>query len=162
MYDSKGKHIQINSYSIRQVKKNPTKYIVRQSSSCDNSLGVVEFQFPNKFGIHLHDSPHQELFDRGIRALSRGCVRVQKAKELAELLLRYDGSESKIPVMQKAIGDYQKRNFKLKNPVPIKITYLTCTIQDGLPVFYKDIYHLDDALETQLYGINNIGSSDSL
>lgn len=162
IYDIKGKHIAINSYRIRQINSNPAHYFARQSNACDNSLGALVFQFSNKFNIYLHDSPNQALFERDLRALSHGCIRVQQAERLAELLLKYDGSESKIPLMQKSVNAYQKRNFILRNPVPVKITYLTCEIQEGLPVFYKDIYHLDETLENQLYGMSEPSLADNL
>lgn len=162
IYDKNGKYVHINSISIKQIKNNPLAYTARKSAACDNFLSSVAFRFANKFDIYLHDSPNQELFERSIRALSHGCIRVQRAKDLAALLLRFDGSESKIPLMQKALNTYQKQNFILKNPVPIKITYLTCVIQDGLPLFYKDIYHLDDALEKKLYGVKTMDSPGNL
>jgi len=162
IYDRNGKHVAINSYKIRQINNNPAQYFARQSSACDNSLGALVFKFSNKFGIYLHDSPNQALFDRSQRALSSGCIRVQQAEKLAELLLKYDGSEGKIPLVQRSVNTYQKRNFTLRMPVPVIITYLTCEIQDGLPVFYKDIYRLDETMENQLYGVSSNRIADNL
>lgn len=162
VYDKKGKYIEINSYRIRQIKNNPSQYFARQSEACDNSLGNLIFQFHNRYGVYLHDSPTQGLFDRDLRAISHRCIRIQQAGELAELLLKYDGSGTQVPLLQRCINNYQRRNFMLKNPIPIRVTYLTCKMNEGLPVFYKDIYHLDESLENQLYGIGNTRIADNL
>jgi murein L,D-transpeptidase YcbB/YkuD len=105
------------------------------------------FRFENSYGIYLHDTSQKQLFNKDDRALSHGCIRVENAKELAVLLLKDDGSGSKIPVLESAMSEYKRKDFVLKQPVPIIITYLTCLIIDGKPVLYKDIYHLDDSLE---------------
>jgi len=140
---------------IKDIKRNPSLYSLRQSSGCDNALGQVVFRFPNKFDVYLHDSPDQKLFDRHIRSLSHGCIRVQKAVTLAELLLKYDGASDQIPLMHQDVKRYLRSDFRLKNPVPIKVTYLTCSIENGQVVRYKDIYHLDRKLESSLYNITD-------
>jgi murein L,D-transpeptidase YcbB/YkuD len=53
--------------------------------------------------------------------------------------------------MQKAVRDYKTQNFVLKTPVPIKVTYLTCEVKEGVLITYKDIYDLDKSLEMALY-----------
>ncbi|MCJ7935914.1 MAG: hypothetical protein MUW56_20370 [Chryseobacterium sp.] len=87
------------------------------------------------------------MFNNNERALSHGCVRVENARELASVLLKYDEAESDIPVLENAMADYKRKDFVLKQPVSILITYLTCLIRDGKPVLYKDIYHFDESLE---------------
>jgi murein L,D-transpeptidase YcbB/YkuD len=47
------------------------------------------------------------------------------------------------------MAEYERKDFVLKQPVPIIITYLTCLIKDGKPVLYKDIYYFDDSLENK-------------
>ena len=43
--------------------------------------------FPNPYLVYLHDTPSKSLFDQDERTFSSGCIRVQKAFELAELVL---------------------------------------------------------------------------
>ena len=52
-----------------------------------NPLGRMRFATPNRFDVYLHDTPLPELFQRDDRALSHGCVRVERARELAALVL---------------------------------------------------------------------------
>jgi murein L,D-transpeptidase YcbB/YkuD len=63
-------------------------YIIRQSTGCDNSLGIVKLNFSNPFGVYLHDTPGKTLFSYNKRYFSHGCMRVEKAIELAHLILR--------------------------------------------------------------------------
>lgn len=63
---------------------------VRQKPGNKNSLGLVKFMFPNSNNIYLHDSPAKSLFNKENRAFSHGCVRVQKARDLAVAILEDD------------------------------------------------------------------------
>lgn len=150
VYNKQGNEVEITPSKLKEIRQNPHRYSVRQSSGCDNALGAVVFRFENSYGVYLHDTSQKQLFNKGERALSHGCIRVENAKELASLLLKYDHSEHKIPILENAMADYQRKDFVLKEPVPIIITYLTCLIKDGKPVLYKDIYHFDDSLENKI------------
>ncbi|REC79278.1 L,D-transpeptidase [Chryseobacterium elymi] len=149
VYDKQGNKVEITSSKLKEIRQNPYKYSVRQSSGCDNALGAVVFRFENSYGVYLHDTSQKQLFNKDERAFSHGCIRVENAKELASLLLKNDGSGNKIPILENAMAGYQRKDFVLKQPVPIIITYLTCLIKDGKPVLYKDIYHFDDSLENK-------------
>ncbi|AZA51801.1 L,D-transpeptidase family protein [Chryseobacterium sp. G0201] len=149
VYNKQGNEVEITSSKLKEIRQNPHRYSVRQSSGCDNALGAVVFRFDNSYGVYLHDTSQKQLFKKDDRALSHGCIRVENAKELASLILKYDHSEHKIPVLENAMAEYQRKDFVLKQPVPIIITYLTCLIKDGKPVLYKDIYHFDDSLENK-------------
>ncbi len=46
---------------------------------------------PSSDAIYLHDTPNHNLFQKDVRALSSGCVRVNKASELANMLLQDAG-----------------------------------------------------------------------
>ena len=48
-----------------------------------NALGRYKFHFANNFNVYLHDTPDKALFDRADRALSSGCVRVERVDALA-------------------------------------------------------------------------------
>lgn len=155
LYNRNGEYVPVNSLVIKDIKRNPSLYQLRQSSGCDNALGQVVFRFPNQFDVYLHDSPEQKLFDRRIRSLSHGCIRVQKAVTLAELLLKYDGASDQIPLMHRNVKRYLRSDFRLRKPVPIRVTYLTCSIEEGQLVRYKDIYQLDRKLEASLYNLTD-------
>jgi hypothetical protein len=60
---------------------------VIQRGGKGNSLGRIVFRFANNFSVYLHDTNSRWAFDNDMRALSHGCVRVQKPFELACFLL---------------------------------------------------------------------------
>ncbi|MBP2614924.1 L,D-transpeptidase family protein [Chryseobacterium jejuense] len=149
IYDKNGNQVEISSSKLKEIRQNPYRYSVRQSSGCDNALGAVVFRFENSYGVYLHDTSQKQLFNKGERALSHGCIRVENAETLASLILKNDGSGNKIPLLENAMTEYNRKDFVLKQPIPIIITYLTCLIKEGKPVLYKDIYHFDDSLENK-------------
>ena len=63
------------------------KYRVAQKSGSDNSLGRIVFRFKNRFSVFLHYTSTPGVFNRDVRAVSHGCVRVAKPYELAEFVL---------------------------------------------------------------------------
>ncbi|HLN26083.1 MAG TPA: L,D-transpeptidase family protein, partial [Patescibacteria group bacterium] len=61
---------------------------LRQRPGSDNALGRIKFAIPNDDDIYLHDTPNHHLFSRSNRALSHGCVRLDKPDDLALYLLK--------------------------------------------------------------------------
>lgn len=153
IYDLKGKYVSPIEDSLMVIKKAPDRYYMRQSAGCDNALGRVVFRFQNAFDIYLHDTPEQQFFDRDVRPLSHGCIRIQQAEQFAAILLNLDGQKKNNKILHQAMSSYQVRVFNLIKPIPLKITYLTCEIGENGIVEYPDIYKQDAALEQTFYGI---------
>jgi murein L,D-transpeptidase YcbB/YkuD len=61
---------------------------VRQLPGGSNFMGRVKFEFPNDFGIYLHDTPEKELMAKDSRQYSSGCVRLEDAQRLGRWLMR--------------------------------------------------------------------------
>lgn len=106
-----------------------------------NPLGRIKFEFPNAYAVFLHDTPKKHLFNRTQRDFSHGCIRVERAQELAQTLLKDDNN----PAAEK-IDAYLATNketyVKLKEPVPIIIEYIPAiTDQKGHLFFYSDPYN---------------------
>ena len=153
IYDKAGNYIKPTKTNLRSIKRNVQSYYARQSSGCDNALGNLVFRFQNNYDIYLHDTPEQQLFKKEERAFSHSCIRVENAQHLAELMLKFSGDKNKITVLHNAYNAHLTRNISLKKHVPIKITYLTCEVKEGLVITYKDIYNLDKSLEMALYNV---------
>ena len=153
IYDNKGKYVPVDLARLKYIQQNINKYSARQSSGCDNALGQIVFRFPNVYDVYLHDTPEQQLFNKTDRAFSHGCIRVENAGKLAELLLIKDNASQKVKPVQQAMAAYKKQSFTLNKPMPIKITYLTCAVNEGVLVKYKDVYDLDNRLEMALYNV---------
>jgi hypothetical protein len=113
---------------------------VFQSPGPKNALGRVKFEFPNPYAVYLHDTPLKHLFARSRRDFSHGCIRVDKALELAQTLLRDDASP--YAEKMKPVLDGSRQLFvKLSKPVPISIEYIPVVAAGSSQVvFAGDIY----------------------
>jgi len=107
-----------------------------------NPLGRVKFEFPNSYGIYLHDTPNKQLFRQARRDFSHGCIRVDNALDFAAVLLTDDEN----PAIAR-VGDYLKSNrqifIKLRRPVPLIVEYIPVSADEkGKLVFCGDPYGL--------------------
>ncbi|WP_333875451.1 L,D-transpeptidase family protein [Flavobacterium sp.] len=123
---------------------------IRQKPGPNNSLGLVKFLFPNSNNIYLHDTPAKNLFSQEKRAFSHGCIRVQKPKELANLILQDDPNWTPEKI-EAAMNGGKEKWYTLKNKIPVYIGYFTAWVDDdGLVNFHKDVYGRDNALANLL------------
>jgi murein L,D-transpeptidase YcbB/YkuD len=124
---------------------------IRQKPGKDNSLGLVKFMFPNTNNIYLHDTPAKSLFNKDERALSHGCVRVQKARELAIMILDDDKNWTPEKI-DEAMNSGKETQYALKKKIPVYIGYFTALAdKDGNVTFYDDVYNRDAKLAKMLY-----------
>ncbi|OFY80789.1 MAG: hypothetical protein A2275_07585 [Bacteroidetes bacterium RIFOXYA12_FULL_35_11] len=65
-------------------------YKFMQEAGDINALGKLKFVFYNPFSVYMHDTPSKHAFRRTTRAVSHGCIRLEKPFEFAEFLMRYD------------------------------------------------------------------------
>ncbi|WP_241488272.1 L,D-transpeptidase [Erwinia iniecta] len=117
-------------------------YRLRQAPGSANSLGRYKFNMPSSDAIYLHDTPNHNLFQKDIRALSSGCVRVNKASDLANLLLQDAGwNDSRI---SSTLKEGNTRFVSIRHRIPVNLYYLTAWVaDDGKPQFRTDIYNYD-------------------
>ena len=109
---------------------------IRQKPGVNNMMGAMKFSFENDDDIFLHDTPHKELFKKDRRTLSLGCVRLEHADRLAQWLL---GRDAALP------SDAPEEHVRIAEGVPVYLTYLTATLQEGKLAFASDVYGLDPA-----------------
>jgi murein L,D-transpeptidase YcbB/YkuD len=129
-----------------KISKNNFPYAVRQKPGPGNSLGQVKFMFPNIYDVYIHDTPSRELFTRDNRAMSSGCVRVEKPFDLAVLLLS-DKPEWSPANIQVAMHKDQEQAVRLKIPVDVVLIYLTAwTDSKDRIQFRKDVYLRDEII----------------
>ena len=106
----------------------------------NNALGRVRFDFPNPYAVYMHDTPNRGLFQRSRRDFSHGCIRVDKAPQLARELLAGDQN----PAASRTdafLGTNRETFLKLNEPVPIVIEYLPVVVNArGELVFCGDPY----------------------
>jgi L,D-transpeptidase YcbB len=125
---------------------NPRGIVLRQDAGPGNSLGRLVIRFPNDYAVYLHDTPHQELFTNPQRANSSGCIRVERPRELVELLLD-DPVRWNRAAIDRAIDTGKTQTVTLGKPVPLLLAYWTVDLRDGYRIgFRPDIYGRDAPL----------------
>ncbi len=146
LFDANGN--EVDPYSVDWHKyKTGIPYSVVQGSGDENALGVLKFNFPNKFSVYLHDTNQRYLFAKQARTLSHGCVRVQAWQELAYFLLRNDSLQTgkALPVdsLNNWLAQKEKHVIPVKKKFPLFIRYFSCEAKDDRVVFYEDVYGED-------------------
>ena len=133
----------VNPYSVNwnALSRNYFPYIIRQSTGCDNSLGLLKLNFYNPFGAYLHDTPCKELFKERRRFYSHGCMRMEKPMELGHLVLKNN---------QVAIDTLTEKGcLKNQSPIivqadvkmPVVVWYNPAGVDSsGRVLFFEDVY----------------------
>ena len=102
----------------------------------------MKFIFPNHFNVYLHDTPAKTLFEKIERDFSHGCVRVERPLDLARYVLR-DQPEWTDEKIQAAMQAGTERAVKLKEPIPVYLTYFTAWEENGDIQVGTDVYGYD-------------------
>jgi murein L,D-transpeptidase YcbB/YkuD len=135
-------------------------YLLVQRPGPNNSLGRIKFQTPNKFGIYLHDTPYRHLFTRDDRALSHGCIRLEKPQQLAAMLMgdRLNPTPESANKVGSLIDAKETIQHNLTETVPVYVIYMTTWVdQSGRIQFRDDIYDRDRKISSSLSGLNGAG-----
>jgi murein L,D-transpeptidase YcbB/YkuD len=143
--------------SIDWSTANKSEYSFQQQPGSDNSLGKVKFMFKNKSSVYLHDTPAQLPFSQSMRAVSHGCVRLQKPQDFAHTLF---GDGPKYDLIAKDMSDEKPdpTEIALRPKMPVYITYITCwSDSTGTLQYRKDVYGQDIILYANL--VKAIGST---
>ena len=124
----------------------------RQAPGPENALGLVKFIFPNHFSVYLHDTPSDKLFFEEQRALSHGCVRVERPVDLAKYVLRDRPGWTEERITD-AMSRDREETVKLKEPLPVHLGYWTAWVgPDGKTVTYTDDPYGIDAKHARARG----------
>ncbi len=139
---------------IPWTSMNSMPWAVRQRAGSDNALGRIKFNIPNSDDIYLHDTPNRKAFSRSDRALSHGCVRVEKPDELALYVLRdKDWSREKL---EEEIGKGDTHTVSLSKNLPVWLLYWTVWVDaEGTLQVRDDIYDRDLHLAAALAKANH-------
>lgn len=141
--NSAGQVVSPSSVDWSRFNSGHIPYTLRQDPGPNNALGRVKFMFPNPYSVYLHDTPAQSLFEVDTRATSSGCVRVERALELADLLL-HDQDQWNKDSIQKTIVGGKITNVTLKQKMPVMLLYWTAWVDAAGEVnFRRDVYGID-------------------
>ncbi|HLA63223.1 MAG TPA: L,D-transpeptidase family protein [Rhodothermales bacterium] len=115
-----------------------------------NPLGRIKFVFPNPDGIYLHDTTSRWGFERDMRALSHGCIRLHEPQALAEGVLAGEGWTT-TQVDQRFTGPWETEPVNLAHPLSVHLVYFTAAPDaTGRLQVFEDAYRYDERLAEAL------------
>lgn len=121
-----------------------------------NTLGQFKFISPSNYAIYLHDTSAKNLFNKTQRAFSSGCIRLEKAQELADALLKI-AKRSEQGQLEKLMTTDVTRNIPLREPIPLHVVYWTAWLDEqGMLNFRNDLYNRDISDLATLETISNL------
>ena len=133
----------------KRINKMQIPYQIVQDPGPKNALGTVKFMFSNPFSIYLHDTPNKSAFNLTQRAVSHGCVRLEKPILFGEFLMqnvnKYDADDFRI-----MMGLLPKDEERLKTYDPTDTTAIIQPLKEttwvhlnqNMPLYfdYRTIY----------------------
>ena len=118
------------------------RFAVRQAPGPSNPLGKLLFVLPDTDEIYLHDTAEPALFRRPDRALSLGCVRIERARTLAARLLAGQGWSARR--IDRAIRSGRTTVIVLDRPLDVRFVYWRAWLDHrGRLIGGPDVYSLD-------------------
>lgn len=134
---------EVDPTTIDWANTPPERYAFRQDPGDQNALATVKINFPNKFMVYMHDTPHRELFGRNARYESSGCIRIDQVKTVINWVLKsqpdYNASE-----YDNIIASRETYQLKVDDPPQVRFMYMTAwATDDGAINFRPDTYGLD-------------------
>jgi hypothetical protein len=138
--DAKGRIIDPETLNWSSFSSKYFPYQIRQSTGCDNALGVIKFNLTDPFSVYMHDTNNKTAFLAGARFFSHGCVRLEQPVELATAFLpgRIDTA-----FLTECAKNQKPVSLKLNEPVPVFVVYITTEVDEKDRVkYYKDVYKL--------------------
>ncbi|TWA86695.1 putative peptidoglycan binding protein [Azospirillum brasilense] len=121
----------------------PRRVRIVQQPGDHNALGRYRFNMTNPYNIYLHGTNEPRLFDREIRTVSSGCVRLEDARGMAEALLATEHVST--ARLDRMLDRQEPQWIKLSQPVPVRFVYWTATVDDRDAVrLHPDIYDLNE------------------
>jgi murein L,D-transpeptidase YcbB/YkuD len=132
----------VNHYNLNWAaySRNYFPYRLRQSTGCDNSLGVIKFNVTDPYSVYLHDTNNKTAFLSGYRYYSHGCIRVKEPIELGNLLLN---NRLDTTFLKACFKEKNPEPVDLLTPVPVMVIYSPAEMDKaGKIKYYKDVYGL--------------------
>lgn len=149
--DRKGNVLNADSLDWMKFSKDYFPVSLRQREGTENALGILKFVFDNPYGVYLHDTNSKRLFKNSVRAYSHGCIRMERAEELAHYLVMGD-LRRKSKYVETFLNQKERHTVTLKQPIPIFVRYYTAHVINNKLRLYQDIYLEDEIIRRDLSG----------
>ncbi len=134
---------EIEPSSVDWANTPADRFQFQQEPGEHNALATVKVNFPNKYMVYMHDTPHRELFASNNRFESSGCCRVDQVRTLIDWIMNgQDGyQDAQFDMYTASAETYQT---KVQGETDVRFMYLTAwATEDGRVNFRPDIYKLD-------------------
>lgn len=151
---------EVNPFTVdfSRLGKDYFPFYIQQGPGVNNALGLMKFHLTNPWAIYFHDTNERQLFTSANRALSSGCIRLEKPMDLALYLLRdvpqWNTDEAIRSVLATGQpGEIIRGEIKnnLKEPLIIYTMWLSADVDDsGRLRFSEDQYGQDLRLSRAL------------
>ncbi len=152
--NSKNEVVDYRKINWKKYHKGNLPYKFRQMTGDDNALGIMKFEFNNKYSVYMHDTNSKKYFRFDTRAFSHGCMRLEKFMELAHFLIRDDSVRMPRDTFDHWTTLDSNMKINLRKPLPIHVRYFSCDVDpDGNVFIHTDIYLRDDRMRRVLYRI---------
>lgn len=139
--DKQGRRVNHYAVDWSTVSTSDFPYIIRQSTGCDNSLGILKINFYNPFRVYLHDTPGKSLFMLNRRFFSHGCMRMEKPLELGHLVLKNNAIAIDTIEEKGCLRNQSPIVVKADQKLPVIVWYNPAgTNKAGELVIFRDIY----------------------
>jgi murein L,D-transpeptidase YcbB/YkuD len=132
----------LEAHGFRAIPDGTNGGVRLQQMAGPSALGKLKFDFPNPYGVYLHDTPTHSTFATDSRAQSHGCIRLQNPAALAQLLTA-NMPEWTPEILQEAIDSGDTKRIHLATPIDVVILYWTAYVGKGQVSFRQDIYGWD-------------------
>jgi murein L,D-transpeptidase YcbB/YkuD len=153
--DSRGKRVPSSAINWGAYGAN-IPYSVRQQPSEANALGELKILFPNKHAIYMHDTPQKSFFQRDMRALSHGCVRLQDPRGMAAAVLGVSVDD----IAERLKHGHATEDVTRK--IPVYVAYFTAWPDlSGNVEYFNDVYDRDTRLMQALDATEAVRSPSS-
>ncbi|MGZ8524220.1 MAG: L,D-transpeptidase family protein [Chitinophagaceae bacterium] len=140
-----GKIVDPYSVNWQELSSSYFPYIIRQSTGCDNALGLLKLNFYNPFGVYLHDTSNKSLFTLNKRFFSHGCMRMEKPMELGHLVLKNNRIAIDTLEQKGCLRNQSPIVVHADEHIPVIVWYNPVGINSaGQLLFYEDVYNKFD------------------
>ena len=129
VYDLNGDLLESSHINWEDVSLTYFPYKVRQQPGKKNALGAVKFNLENDQSIYMHGTPETSLFNKGIRALSSGCIRVADPISLALWVLNSETMNNEI--LKEKIETQETVTLCIKTPASVFTTNIPVWINSS-------------------------------
>jgi L,D-transpeptidase YcbB len=116
-------------------------YLIRQSTGCDNALGLLKLNFYSPSGVYLHDTPKKGLFIMNRRFFSHGCMRMEKPMEMGHLVLKNNQIAIDTLEQKGCLRNQKPISIHADEHMPVIVWYNPAGIDaSGRVLFFEDVY----------------------